>query len=174
MSFESVMPPYNSQDAAASSLNISCLDFLLIELVPLAYRVTNELEPAMPPPAHLGAQPGDGSLQSGGAAIPGGGGSVRKMDEDEERDAVFNRLEELGYRVGQGLVERFVFTPRRSLNFLAHRLTMSDFSTSRHSFSRDRPRFTEPLDMIKFICKDLWSLFFRKQVDNLKTNHRVS
>jgi hypothetical protein len=30
------------------------------------------------------------------------------MDEDEERDAVFYRLEMLGYRVGQGLVERYV------------------------------------------------------------------
>lgn len=27
--------------------------------------------------------------------------------------------------------------------------------------------------MIKFLCKDLWSIVFRKQVDNLKTNHRV-
>jgi hypothetical protein len=26
--------------------------------------------------------------------------------------------------------------------------------------------------VIKFICKDLWTLVFRKQVDNLKTNHR--
>ncbi|CAN8097474.1 unnamed protein product [Discula destructiva] len=67
------------------------------------------------------------------------------MDEEEERDAVFYRLETLGYRVGQGLVERF---------------------------SRDRPRFNDTLDVIKFICKDLWTLVFRKQVDNLKTNHR--
>ena len=29
------------------------------------------------------------------------------MDEEEERDAVFFRLEMLGYRVGQGLVERY-------------------------------------------------------------------
>ena len=27
--------------------------------------------------------------------------------------------------------------------------------------------------MIKFLCKDLWTLVFRKQIDNLKTNHRV-
>jgi len=40
-------------------------------------------------------------------------------------------------------------------------------------FSRDRPRFTDTLDVIKFLCKDLWTLVFRKQVDNLKTNHRV-
>jgi hypothetical protein len=26
--------------------------------------------------------------------------------------------------------------------------------------------------MIKFICKDLWHVLFRKQIDNLKTNHR--
>jgi hypothetical protein len=40
-------------------------------------------------------------------------------------------------------------------------------------FSKDKPRFTETLDVIKFLCKDLWTLLFRKQIDNLKTNHRV-
>lgn len=40
-------------------------------------------------------------------------------------------------------------------------------------FSRDRPRFTDTLDVIKFVCKDMWTLLFRKQIDNLKTNHRV-
>jgi hypothetical protein len=40
------------------------------------------------------------------------------------------------------------------------------------SFSRDAPRPTTPLDVIKFLCKDLWTLLFRKQIDNLKTNHR--
>jgi hypothetical protein len=42
-----------------------------------------------------------------------------------------------------------------------------------HRFSRDRPRFTDTLDVIKFLCKDLWMLVFLKQIDNLKTNHRV-
>jgi len=40
-------------------------------------------------------------------------------------------------------------------------------------FSKDRPRFTDTLDVIKFLCKDLWQIVFRKQIDNLKTNHRV-
>ena len=44
----------------------------------------------------------------------------------------------------------------------------------KNRFSRDRPRFTDTLDVIKFLCKDLWMLVFRKQIDNLKTNHRVS
>lgn len=40
-------------------------------------------------------------------------------------------------------------------------------------FSKDRPRFSDTLDVIKFVCKDMWTLVFRKQIDNLKTNHRV-
>ncbi|KAJ5099132.1 Trafficking protein particle complex subunit 6B [Penicillium argentinense] len=103
-------------DPNARALSSSCFDFLLIELVPMAERLAKEL-------------------------------SADETDpEDEEvRETTYFRLETLGYRVGQGLAERF---------------------------SRDRPRFTDNLDVIKFLCKDLWTVLFRKQVDNLKTNHR--
>lgn len=33
-------------------------------------------------------------------------GSDRKLEDDEQREATFYRLETLGYRVGQGLAER--------------------------------------------------------------------
>lgn len=176
MSFDTILPPYNASDPTARFVASSCLDFLLIELVPMAYRVTNQLDSASPsdstngggddaqstatgPPAPAAQRSsvlssgtggglsvgGLGAGLGGGAATGSVNGSGRKMDEDEERDAVFARLEALGYRVGQGLVERF---------------------------SRDRPRFNDTLDVIKFLCKDLWTLVFRKQVDNLKTNHR--
>ncbi|KAK2604355.1 hypothetical protein N8I77_007294 [Diaporthe amygdali] len=151
MSFEAVMPPYNASDPTATFVSASCLDFLLIELVPMAYRVTNELEASAAatssiPPAASSAAAADKDVSStAGTAAGGGGGPRAVMDEEEERDAVFYRLETLGYRVGQGLVERF---------------------------SRDRPRFNDTLDVIKFLCKDLWMLVFRKQIDNLKTNHR--
>ncbi|EGO57616.1 trafficking protein particle complex subunit 6B [Neurospora tetrasperma FGSC 2508] len=147
MSFDTILPPYNASDPTARFLASSCLDFLLIELVPMAYRITNQLDSSSAEPS--ASSVGDDAQRGGGGG--GGGGSVtgsvsaKKMDEDEERDAVFARLEGLGYRVGQGLVERF---------------------------SRDRPRFNDTLDVIKFLCKDLWTLVFRKQVDNLKTNHR--
>ncbi|KAJ4763192.1 Trafficking protein particle complex subunit 6B [Rhynchospora pubera] len=36
----------------------------------------------------------------------------------------------------------------------------------------ERPRFADHLEAIKFICKDFWSELFKKQIDNLKTNHR--
>ena len=41
-------------------------------------------------------------------------------------------------------------------------------------YTMDRPRFSDHLEAIKFICKDFWSELFKKQIDNLKTNHRVS
>ncbi|EKV12088.1 BET3 family protein [Penicillium digitatum PHI26] len=69
----------------------------------------------------------------------------KEIEDEEVRETTFFRLESLGYRVGQGLAERF---------------------------ARDRPRFTDNLDVIKFLCKDLWTVLFKKQVDNLKTNHR--
>lgn len=47
------------------------------------------------------------------------------------------------------------------------------YAYSRSRFSRDRTRMVDTLDVIKFICKDLWTIVFRKQIDNLKTNHRV-
>lgn len=67
-------------------------------------------------------------------------------EADGDSDAVFYKLETLGYAVGQRLVERF---------------------------TKDRPRFVDTLDVVKFICKDLWTIMFKKQIDNLKTNHRV-
>jgi hypothetical protein len=157
MSFEAVMPPFNSSDPSASFLSSSCLDFLLIELVPLAHRIANDLDAPLHP-----AEGGTDSKTAGDASTAGAAAAAsiapsastaavtgtqpaRRLEDDEALDAVQYRLDMLGYRVGQGLVERF---------------------------SRDRPRFNDTLDVIKFICKDLWSLVFGKNIDNLKTNHR--
>src|SRR5437660_384518 len=46
MSFDSPLPPYNASDPSATFLNSSCLDLLMIELVPMAYRVVNEVDAA--------------------------------------------------------------------------------------------------------------------------------
>ncbi|KAJ4950064.1 hypothetical protein NE237_026896 [Protea cynaroides] len=55
------------------------------------------------------------------------------------------RIEAIGYLVGHQLSERYTI---------------------------ERPRFSDHLEAIKFICKDFWSELFKKQIDNLKTNHR--
>lgn len=41
------------------------------------------------------------------------------------------------------------------------------------SFTKDTPRFKDELDTMKFICKDFWSALYKKQIDNLRTNHQV-
>ncbi|AQK43355.1 Transport protein particle component, Bet3 containing protein [Zea mays] len=56
------------------------------------------------------------------------------------------RIEAIGFQVGHQLSERYTM---------------------------ERPRFSDHLEAIKFICKDFWSELFKKQIDNLKTNHRV-
>ena len=61
------------------------------------------------------------------------------------------------------------FTKRWTNKRRRHLLTQS---SALNSFSANRPRPQTPLDSIKFVCKDLWPLLFRKQIDNLKTNHR--
>ncbi|KAL4370143.1 hypothetical protein AHAS_Ahas06G0036300 [Arachis hypogaea] len=55
------------------------------------------------------------------------------------------RIEAIGYQVGHQLSERYTM---------------------------ERPRFSDHLEAIKFICKDFWTELFKKQIDNLKTNHR--
>ncbi|KAL7802442.1 transport protein particle component [Trichoderma aethiopicum] len=170
MSLSPPMQPFNSADPSASFLSTSALDFLLIELVPLAHRVTSQRDFSSPspsastaaaatsswsaqlsPPANQQQQqhPDNDSSSAAQAQAQTSSPSVehpaKRIDDDEHLDAVHYRLEAQGYRVGQGLVERF---------------------------SRDRPRFNDTLDVIKFLCKDLWSLVFGKNIDNLKTNHR--
>jgi len=38
--------------------------------------------------------------------------------------------------------------------------------------AKDYPKFKDELDLLKFICKDFWMAIFRKQIDNLRTNHQ--
>jgi hypothetical protein len=110
-------------DPTSTYVNTSTLDFLLIELVPMAYRITTDLAAreeewmrgsGFGKNAVSGAGSGsalkgsdaDGASTSGarGEAASGVGGT--NMDEEEAREAVFHRLEGLGYRVGLGVVER--------------------------------------------------------------------
>ena len=117
MSFETPLPPFNAADPAATFVSASCLELMMIELVPMAYRMANEVEAAA---AATAAGPGqtaaghkEGEKEKEEQLLQrrrreSAEGGARTMDEDEERDAVFYRLESLGYRVGQGLVERYV------------------------------------------------------------------
>lgn len=52
----------------------------------------------------------------------------------------------MGFQVGQGLIERF---------------------------AKDTAKFKDELDIMKSICKDVWTIVFKKQLNNLRTNHQV-
>ena len=56
------------------------------------------------------------------------------------------KLEAVGFQVGERLVERY---------------------------TKERPRFSDTLEIIKFICKDFWYEVYRKQIDKLQTNNRA-
>ena len=38
---------------------------------------------------------------------------------------------------------------------------------------RETLAFREELDVLKFLCKDVWAAVFQKQMDSLRTNHQV-
>lgn len=138
-----------SLDPTAAYVNMSCFDLLLIELVPLAERMAREYEASLDRPS-LVNRSSSRNANANVASTTGGAGTAIAGDGQPEtelfKETMYYRLETLGYRVGLGLSERF---------------------------SRDRPRFTDQLDVIKFLCKNLWLVVFKKQIDNLKTNHRV-
>lgn len=153
--------------------NSASLDFLLIELVPLVQRVTERVqarEQALLDGYRrskiLNQDAGDTKERTDEAETTGDGDGKKLGDKSDDStqdasgpmnslgfpvaatatsEAMAHRLDKMGYRVGQGLVERF---------------------------SANTPRPQTPLDVIKFLCKDLWLVCFRKQIDNLKTNHR--
>eukprot|EP00937_MAST-01D_sp_MAST-1D-sp2_P004602 g4602.t1 len=71
----------------------------------------------------------------------------RKADADGVgREVIYHKLEGVGFGIGHRFVERCTRTRT--------------------------PRMSEPLDIVKFLCKDLWTMLFHKKIDKLQTNHR--
>jgi len=63
----------------------------------------------------------------------------------QERARALSDLELVGYNAGYRLIEKL---------------------------TREYPKFKDELDLMKFVCKDFWTAVFRKQIDNLRTNHQ--
>ncbi|KIJ45182.1 hypothetical protein M422DRAFT_75206 [Sphaerobolus stellatus SS14] len=98
----------------------------------------------------LPASSASASGSAGGSAHQGKnttsfGVTVKAAPLSEEEEALRVRLEAMGAQVGANLAERLV---------------------------GERQRFADTLDIIKFLCKDVWSAVWDKQIDNLRTNHR--
>ncbi len=106
----------------------------MIEMVPMAFRIADDLSH---PPSYEstllldgenggggagkkmkgslegnGGGKGKGSLEGSTDGVSGIGGSANGEEEEEgRREMVRRRLEGVGYRVGLGIVERFVYAP---------------------------------------------------------------
>lgn len=91
--------------------------------------------------------------------------------EDLDQTRVKQQLEALGFRVGGDLAERFVFFSPSFQTLNDERSDRTISSCGRLSFAK--PRFADSLEIVKFVCKDVWMAAFNKQIDNLRTNHRV-
>ncbi|ETI23433.1 hypothetical protein G647_05235 [Cladophialophora carrionii CBS 160.54] len=93
-------------------------------------------------------------------------------------DSVYVRLERLGFRVGEGLSERFSRDRARFQNYagsgpgMAGSGGLGTGSTGSAGTAGIGSINDHHLDVIKFLCKDIWTVVWKKQVDNLKTNHR--
>lgn len=67
-------------------------------------------------------------------------------EQSSEQEQLYARLNTLGAHVGANYAERLCAS---------------------------RPPFGSVLEVLKFLCKDLWISLWERQVDNLRTNHRV-
>ncbi|KAG0050416.1 Trafficking protein particle complex subunit 33 [Linnemannia elongata] len=125
----------SSSQAPVKLVNESAVEFLTTEMVEAMIRTIKDdaLRLNTDRDSSLG-NPNDGA-----------GGPKDYSEGDEAMEAVYYKLEMIGFRVGERLIEKI---------------------------SKDRLRFADNLDVVKFVCKEVWMFLFKKQVDNLKTNHR--
>lgn len=175
-------PPIRLADAAA-------LDYLIIEMThtlrassAVASARVKRIEREMVEAGFMPEPPDKASLakekekerlkkeqrESGGSAgtrasVGPASGLGKSNELDEEEEGLRIRLEAIGVHIGGNVAERCV------INLIGIGCLVE--LTCR--LCRDRPRFGDTLDAVKFICKDVWSTCWDKQVDNLRTNHRV-
>ncbi|KAH9043855.1 NO signaling/Golgi transport ligand-binding domain-containing protein [Lactarius pseudohatsudake] len=91
-------------------------------------------------------------------------GTGPSAPSDDEEEGLRARLEAIGMHVGANITERCA----------SHIILQSRTHTNVLRLCHDRAGFADTLDIVKFVCKELWSTCWDKQVDNLRTNHRVS
>ncbi|KAG9223449.1 hypothetical protein CCMSSC00406_0006941 [Pleurotus cornucopiae] len=159
-------PPTRLMDAVA-------MDYFMIELIPtlrrsaaIATERRKKLEKEMvdagliPPPAPPPKVDKPRESQGPHDSVTSLTSKISKPPIDDEEEAVRVRLETIGMHVGANFSERCAFLTNESAASDLIRLCLN------------KPLFTETLDAIKFICKDIWVACWDKQVDNLRTNHR--
>lgn len=126
-----------------SLVNSTCLDLLLNEIVPLAIRTTEEQ--SKPINQALDDKTSQLSLEQ-----PLAGGVEIFDSEFLNSEDVNYKIEQYGFSIGLRMAEILIYN--NSNNEILKNL--------------------ELLNIMKFVCRDVWKLVYGKQMDNLRTNHR--
>ncbi|RCK65496.1 Trafficking protein particle complex subunit 33 [Candida viswanathii] len=128
-------------------VNSSSLQYLLQELVPTSIRVSHKLlDPTVSTFDEESEQTRiDQQLSAIKEDLPG---TVNVLDSDlVDSDEVSIRVETYGYNLGLKIAEVLLYKSSGS-------------------------KVVDILDIMKFVCRDVWRCLYNKQMDNLRTNHR--
>ncbi|ODV59812.1 Trs33p [Ascoidea rubescens DSM 1968] len=130
-------------------INSTCLDLLLLEIVPLSIRITHKLQ-----------QENDSSSLTTSNLSDNKTNNKIRIETLESNyinnDLVNFKVENYGYSIGLRLGELLSFQINsNSLNLISKENNNLDI-----------------LNIMKFICRDVWKKLYDKQMDNLRTNHR--
>ncbi|KAK6458376.1 transport protein particle 33 kDa subunit [Scheffersomyces xylosifermentans] len=135
-----------------TSVSKSALEFLLQELVPTSIRVSHRLQDSAATTASVLADKDeptvvDTQLSSIRNDLPG---TVHVLDSALiNNDEVTLRIETYGYNLGLKLAEVLLYKN-----------------------NTNGTKIVDILDIMKFVCRDVWKCLYNKQMDNLRTNHR--
>ncbi|OVF11360.1 putative trafficking protein particle complex subunit [Clavispora lusitaniae] len=129
---------------SSSKVNAVCLDLLLQEVIPTSVRVSSRLSDSSAAPEQ------NTTITTPLSSVPNDlPGSVAVFSaENLASDDVALRIDAIGFSLGLRLTE--------VLMYKAPTQTKAD----------------DILDIMKFVCRDVWRCLYGKQMDNLRTNHR--
>lgn len=127
-------------------VNSVCLSLLLQEIVPTSIRVSQSLGDSSSSSEKETQTRIDTVLSSLANDLPG---TVAVFESDAIlSDDVTLRIEAYGYALGTRLTEVLMYK------------------------SPSNAKIIDVLDIMKFLCRDVWKCLYGKQMDNLRTNHR--
>lgn len=132
-------------------VSASCVNLLLGEIVPTSIRVSQKLAELRQATAEAACEDVQSRIDVPLSSISGDlPGTIGILDSHTIRDdEVTVRIETYGYTLGLRLSEVLVFKGATS-----------------------NSKIVDILDIMKFVCRDVWKSLYGKQMDNLRTNHR--
>ncbi|KDE09474.1 hypothetical protein MVLG_00376 [Microbotryum lychnidis-dioicae p1A1 Lamole] len=102
-------------------------------------------------------------------SVPSKSSTFPPPNQDEADEAVRSRLDKMGFKVGWAMAEKLA---RDRPRFPSTPATTSTTTNPVGASVLSLAPIPDPLEAVKFICKDLWIELYDKQIDNLRTNHR--